>query len=75
MAKYIVNTVEDIQALKTDATIVLKRGDIIVHKPFEFYMAQGHFQKYFDSIELFPVSPGTEVYTINGYNTSVIKSI
>lgn len=75
MAKYIVNTVEDIQSLKADTTITLKKGDIIVHKPFEFYMAQGHFQKHFENIELFPASPGTDVYTINGYNTSVIKSI
>ena len=26
-----------------------------------------------DEIKLFPASPGTPVYTINGYNTSVVE--
>lgn len=77
MAKYKIEKVEDITSLVTDHITNNKQlevGDIIVHKPFSFAEIQGHLKKeYATSIELFPASPGTPVYTINGYNTSVIE--
>lgn len=72
--KYLINTESDISKLKDDNTVFVG-GDIIVHKPFEFYDIAGLLKKYFGNIEIVPASPGTSVYSINGYNTSVIKSV
>ena len=72
--KYIINTEEDISTLKDNNT-TLVAGDIIVHKPFEFYDITGLLKKYFGNIDIVPASPGTSVYSLNGYNTSVVKSV
>lgn len=73
--KYNINSEQDLLDLKQDEQFSFEKGDIIVHKPFEHYMMVGMVKKHFGKVELFPVSPGTPVYTINGYNTSVVESI
>ena len=76
MAKYSLTSEQDIADLKATLSAdekELERGDIIVHKPYEFYEIQGLIKKYFNNKELFPATAGTEVYEINGYNTSVVK--
>lgn len=72
--KYSINNETDIITLKDNHT-QLSVGDIIVHKPFEFYDIVGLLKKHFGNIEIVPASPGTSVYSINGYNTSVVKSV
>lgn len=74
MDKYYVNTEEDVINLWDDEKPLVK-GDIIVHKPYEFAQLVGLFKKHHPQVELVPVSPGTDSYSINGYNTSAIKTI
>lgn len=75
MEKYIINKEQDIVDLKNEVDFSFTEGDIIVHKPLEYYILVGYMKKHFPDIELFPASPGTPVYALNGYNTSVVKSI
>lgn len=72
--KYEINKEQDIEDLISSG-VEFVVGDIVVHKPFEFYTIVGMLKKKFENIELVPVSPGTECYAINGYNTSVITQI
>ena len=72
MAKYNVETENDIIEIITKNTF--SKGDIIVHKPFTFAEMQEKLKRHYsDEIKLFPARPGTPVYTINGYNTSVVE--
>lgn len=74
MSKYIINQEADIVQLKTDK-VKLVRGDILVHKPFEFSEIQGKIKEHYSNeVLLFPAMAGTDVYTINGYNTSVVSA-
>ena len=71
--KYRINSEEQLIELKEDPDFSFEVGDIIVHKPFEFYTIQGLIKKHFGGVDLFPASPGTPVYSINGYGTSVVS--
>lgn len=71
MAIFEINTKEDIQAL-AQIDPPLQAGDILVHKPFEYYILDGELKKVFDSVAIFPATVGTDIYTIYGYNTSVV---
>lgn len=73
MAKYHIETEKALSILKT--AVKFEPSDIIVHKKMTFAEITGAFKNQFTDVELLPVSPGTEVYLINGTNTSVIKSI
>lgn len=73
MAKHYINKESEITQINN--TIPFEAGDIIVHKPFTFAQITGAFKNIFTDADLVPVSPGTECYTLNGYNTSVLKSI
>jgi len=74
MAKYTLKSWVDVKNL-FEAPTTLVVGDIIVHKPLAYATIQGYIKQYFGEVELVPATIGTEVYTINGYNTSVIKAI
>ena len=77
MAKYNISSKEDLVTIKAehiDTSKKFEKGDIIVHKPFSFAEMQGLLKKsYANEIKIFPASPGTPVFTNNGYNTSVIE--
>jgi len=77
MAKYNIDSLADLEAIKQKHITEQKnfsKGDIIVHKPFTFAEIQSLIKReYANEIELFPASPGTPVFTINGYNTSVVE--
>lgn len=76
MAKYSMNTEAEVIAFgEQTPPVQLAVADIIVHKEAEFYMIQGWIKQHLGDYELFPASPGTEVYAINGFNTSVVKGI
>lgn len=72
MAKHNISNEQQLISLKEDTNFSFNRGDIIVHKPFEHYIIAGLISKHFKNVSIFPVSPGTSVYTLNGYNTSVV---
>lgn len=74
LKKYTVETESDILELKSNNT-EFSVGDIIVHKPFDFPIIVGLFKEHFPRVVLFPISPGTEPYTVNGYNTSAVKEV
>lgn len=71
--KHYINSEEELKQLK--ATTTFSPLDIIVHKPLSFAQITGAFRSQFTNAVLVPVQAGTECYTINGTNTSVIKSI
>ena len=72
MAKYNVVTDADLIAIIEEKTFF--KGDIIIHKPFTFAEMQEKLKRHYsDELKLFPASPGTPVFAVNGYNTSVIE--
>lgn len=72
MAKYRVTT--EAQVIELAQEKIFERGDILVHKFITFADMQALLKRHYsDDLKLFPASPGTKVYTINGYNTSVIE--
>lgn len=73
--KYTINSEQDLINLKQDEQFLFEKGDIIVHKPFEYYTMVGLIKKHFGKVELFPAGAGTSIFAINGYNTSVIKKV
>lgn len=79
MAKYEITSDADIVQLRQKheaGEVTVAVGDIIVHKPFIFAIMQGMMTKNFEhGVQLFPVMPGTEAYTLNGINTSVVEAI
>lgn len=70
--KYDINNEQEIQALDIND---LEKGDIIVHKPYEFAVIQGLFKKHLGEVELFPCGMGTAVYALYGHNCSAIKKL
>ena len=74
MNKYVIKNEQDLYNLRVALT-KFAVGDIITHKELEYPVMVGMMKIHFPEVELFPVSPGTDAYTINGYNTSAIKSI
>lgn len=71
--KVFLDTEADIIALKAQQGLEFKVGDIIVHKGFLYHKIYGLLRIHFPDISIFPASPGTPVYTLNGYNTSVVS--
>ena len=75
MAIFDITKIEDIKSLKFNGAILIKVGDLVKHKPFEFYIIEGELKKEFPQIELFPATIGTDIYATHGHNNSVVSKI
>lgn len=74
MARYVINSKKDLQALVGNNT-EFEVGDLIIHKKLEFAEIQGEFQMQVGEVELFPAMAGTDIFTEYGENCSIIKDI
>tara|TARA_Y100000034_G_scaffold29728_1_gene36170 strand:+ start:47894 stop:48139 length:246 start_codon:yes stop_codon:yes gene_type:complete len=73
MSEHVINAESDLEALQTAET-KLEFGDILVHKKIAFAKVEAWVAKYYPNIEIFSITPGTDLYSQYGYNCSVVIS-